>query len=128
LFHDVAGALRVEDQASGMSVSWGDYNRDGWMDVYIGNMFSAAGNRITHQARFSQGLTTQTVSLLQRMARGNTLFANEQGRDFADRTLETNTHLGRWAWASRLADVNNDGWLDILVSNGYVTNEYQDDL
>ena len=86
-FVDVAAALQVEDQASGMSVSWGDYNRDGWMDIYVGNMFSAAGNRITHQPRFTAGLSTDTISLLQRMARGNSLFANVQGREFTDETL-----------------------------------------
>ena len=53
-FTDIAAEAGVEDISSGMSVSWGDFNRDGWSDVYVGNMFSAAGNRITYQRRFEQ--------------------------------------------------------------------------
>ena len=49
---DVAAQSGVEDSASGMAVTWGDYNRDGNMDVYVSNMFSAAGNRITYQDQF----------------------------------------------------------------------------
>ena len=51
-FVDVAGQAGVEDMASGMSASWGDYNQDGHMDLYVGNMFSSAGNRIAYQQRF----------------------------------------------------------------------------
>ena len=51
-FTDVAATAQAEDSASGMSVTWGDYDRDGWMDAYVSNMFSAAGNRIAFQERF----------------------------------------------------------------------------
>ena len=46
------GDLGVEDMSAGMSASWADFNRDGWMDLYVSNMFSAAGNRITYQRQF----------------------------------------------------------------------------
>ena len=31
--------------------------------------------------------------------------------------------MGRWAWGSHFVDVNNDGWEDLVVSNGYVTGD-----
>jgi len=130
-FTDVAAMAGVEDHASGMSVSWADYNRDGWMDVYVGNMFSAAGNRVTYQRRFSEGLSNETTANVQRMARGNTLFAN-MGRSgasvFRDVSEQAAVTMGRWAWASRFIDINNDGWQDLVVANGYVTNEDSSDL
>ncbi|MCH2114695.1 MAG: VCBS repeat-containing protein [Pirellulales bacterium] len=127
-FTNIAAAAGVEDQASGMSVSWGDFDRDGWMDVYVSNMFSAAGNRITYQSQFSEGLQEGTVRSLRRMARGNTLFRNQGDGTFRDISLAAGVTLGRWAWASRFADLNNDGWQDLVVANGYVTNEDSDDL
>ena len=36
--------------------------------------------------------------------------------------------VGRWAWSSNFADVDNDGWQDIVVANGYITTEDTSDL
>jgi hypothetical protein len=130
-FTDIAAVAGVEDHASGMSVAWGDYNRDGRMDLYVGNMFSAAGNRITYQRRFSTGLPDQTVSHLQRMARGNTLFENvtdASASQFRDVSQQVAVNMGRWSWASKFVDLTNDGWPDLIVANGYVTGDDKSDL
>lgn len=127
-FVDIAANTGVEDHASGMSVSWGDPNRDGQMDVYVSNMFSAAGHRVTYQRRFTDGIGNQELSLIQRMARGNTLFQQAAQGSFEDVSENAGVTLGRWAWGSRFADVNNDGWEDLLVANGYVTSDDKDDL
>ena len=52
-FTEDAKGLGLEDTGAGMSVSWGDYDRDGTFDLYIGNMFSAAGNRVGRQNKFA---------------------------------------------------------------------------
>ena len=126
-FRDVAGELGVEDMASGMSVAWADYNRDGKMDLYVGNMFSAAGNRITFRPRFT-GNRPDTAEQIQRMARGNTLFQGSSDGPFHDVSETAAVTMGRWAWSSLFADLNNDGWQDLVVANGYLTNERTDDL
>jgi hypothetical protein len=130
-FHDIAAEAGVEDQASGMSVSWGDFNRDGRMDLYVSNMFSAAGNRITYQPRFASGIPHTTVTNLQRMARGNTLYLNQSTTSrpvFDDVSQSAGVTWGRWAWASKFVDLTNRGWPDLVVTNGYITNENADDL
>ena len=66
-FNDVAADLGVEDQSAGMSVAWADCNRDGWMDLYVSNMFSGAGNRITYQPQFKEGFDDDTRQQFQRM-------------------------------------------------------------
>ncbi|MCE2559163.1 MAG: VCBS repeat-containing protein, partial [Acidobacteria bacterium] len=128
-FVDVAGAVGVEDISSGMSVSWADYNRDGRVDVYVGNMFSAAGNRITYQRKFERDRQRAgPLAEVQRMARGNSLFAGADGGGFVDRSVEANVTMGRWSWSSVFADINNDGWEDLVVANGNLTQTLPDDL
>jgi hypothetical protein len=36
--------------------------------------------------------------------------------------------MGRWAWASKFVDINNDGWEDATIMNGFVTNQEPEDL
>jgi len=79
---------------AGMGVSIGDYNRDGLMDIVKTNF---AGD---------------TDSLYQNLGDGT----------FEDHTylsgLGVNTrYLG---WGVGFFDMDNDGWLDILISNGHV--------
>ncbi|MFQ5600573.1 MAG: FG-GAP repeat domain-containing protein [Candidatus Krumholzibacteriia bacterium] len=127
-FVDVAAAAGVEDIASGMSVSWADYNHDGWMDLYVSNMFSSAGGRITYQRQFQETASPQTKSHYQRLARGNSLFRNLGDGTFDDVSDEAAVTMGRWAWSSNFVDINNDGWDDLVVANGYVTGEDTGDL
>ncbi len=129
-FVDVALAAGVEDMAAGMSVAWGDYNRDGHADLYVGNMFSSAGRRISYQRLFDEDSSPGALAGKQRMARGNTLFAarGDATGAFDDVSESAGVVMGRWAWSSAFADLNNDGWEDLLVANGYLTNRREDDL
>ncbi len=98
-FRDIAieagAALSAEAKPqAGMGVSIGDYNRDGKFDVVKTNF---AGD---------------TDSLYTNIGDGN----------FEDRTypggLGVNTRL--LGWGVGFFDMDNDGWLDILMSNGHV--------
>ncbi|MEE2780710.1 MAG: VCBS repeat-containing protein [Planctomycetota bacterium] len=127
-FTDVAEEVGATDQANGMSVSWGDHNRDGWMDLYVGNMFSSAGNRITTQKSFKADATEDIRSTLKRFARGNTLLENQGDGTFKDTSESAGVTMGRWAWSSPFVDLNNDGWEDMLIVNGFITGEDKRDL
>lgn len=120
-FTDVAAATGVEDMAAGMSVDWGDADRDGVMDIYVANMFSSAGGRVAFQRRFVERHKDESAGL-QRMARGNTLFMGTDGASFRDASLSAGVEVGLWAWGSLFADINNDGWQDLVVQNGFHTN------
>lgn len=119
-FRDVAAKAGVEDIAAGMSVSWRDYNLDGHLDLYVGNMFSSAGNRIAYQRNYRQDRKSSRA-YYQRHARGNTLFKNSGDGTFQDVSIKAGVNRGRWAWSSLFADLNNDGWDDLVVGNGFVT-------
>lgn len=133
-FEEVSAATGAEDRANGMSVAWGDYNRDGWMDIYISNMYSAAGNRVADQQGFGPHASAEVRQRLRRFAEGNTMLAgrgsaeNPSSARFEDVTSREGASMGRWAWASRFADIDNDGWLDLFVANGYITAADEGDL
>ena len=118
-FSNIARRAGVEDMAAGMSVSWGDSNRDGAPDLLIGNMFSSAGQRVSYQRNYEAGK--------KRMARGNTLFIGSKD-GFQDASIASGITNSGWAWSSGFADLNNDGWEDIVVTNGYLSNSRDDDL
>ena len=127
-FVNVALEARVEDFGSGMSAIWGDFNRDGKMDLYVGNMFSSAGNRITFQTDKMRATDPRSLPVLQRFAKGNSMFENLGGGRFREVGDTLGVEMGRWAWSSLFVDVNNDGWEDLFVVNGYVTNDIPHDL
>ena len=129
-FVDVAAQLGVEDMSAGMSVSWGDVNLDGWMDLYVSNMWSSAGNRIAFQRQFkslgrSRNATTLPATRARQLAVCKSWTAANR---FEDVSLAAGVTMGRWAWASRLVDVNNDGLEDLFVVNGFITQEDTSDL
>ncbi|MFT5288421.1 MAG: hypothetical protein ACI8QS_001144 [Planctomycetota bacterium] len=126
-FVDVAAEAGVEDISAGMGITWGDYDGDGWVDIYVSNMYSNAGNRVTYQRRFEDSKDSELLAI-QRHAKGNTLFRNMGDGTFEDVSFECGVNMGRWAWSSRFADVDNNGLDDLLTVNGFVTNESSDDL
>ena len=79
---------------AGMGVSIGDYNRDGLLDIVKTNF---AGDT-------------------------DSLYMNIGDGSFDDRTYQAglglNTRL--LGWGVSFIDIDNDGWLDILVANGHV--------
>jgi Flp pilus assembly protein TadD/peroxiredoxin len=121
---DVASAAGTEDYASaGMSAAWLDFNRDGRPDIYFGNMWAASGLRVTQSADFMPGAPADAVSAFRRHARGNTLYENLGDGRFKDVSLESGAEMGRWAWSSDAFDFDSDGWEDLYVVNGLVSNE-----
>ena len=130
-FRNIAPSAGAEDSASGMSATWGDYDRDGHMDLYISNMFSAAGSRVTARSQFKPSLSPDLRRKFQHFARGNTLLrnlGNSGNPTFLDTSVAAGVTIGRWAWSSLFADLNNDGWEDLVVANGYLTGTSGGDL
>ena len=128
-FTDVAASAGVEDMSAGMGVTWGDFDRDGDMDLHVSNMFSSAGNRIAYQRQFRRSeASAASRKDYQRHARGNTLFQNKLDGTFRDVSESARITMGRWAWGARFSDLNNDGWEDLYVANGFITTDDTGDL
>ena len=125
-FEDVAAKAGVEDIGAGMSSAWLDYDNDGRLDLYVANMWMAAGLRLTNLPAFQAQAPPEVRAQFRHHAQGNSLFRNRGDGAFEDVTSSTHTGKGRWSWASDAFDFDNDGWEDIYVTNGMITNPNPD--
>jgi hypothetical protein len=98
------------------------------MDIYVSNMYSSAGNRITRQPQFQPSASQAARDRLSRLARGNTLMRNRADGTFDNTSAPAGVEMGRWAWGSLFVDIDNDGWQDLFVANGFVTTDDTGDL
>jgi hypothetical protein len=85
------------DTKKGMNVDWGDFDNDGLLDVYVTNITADY------------------------MREGNFLWRNNGDLTFTDVARETGTFDTGWGWGARFLDYDNDGWLDLYVTNGWVS-------
>ena len=88
---------------SGMSVAFGDVLNQGCLAVYKTNISE-------------EGVLIQ----------GNDLWipiAGSSGENlkYANLARDMGVELGGWSWGAQFADFNNDGWLDLFCTNGYVS-------
>ena len=126
-FTDVAAQSKAEDVGAGMSVSWLDYDADGADDLYVANMWTAAGMRLSMQDAFKKGSASDVRAQYQKHAMGNSLLRNA-GSTFKDITSSSGTGIGRWAWSSDSLDFDHDGFPDIYIANGMVSGASRSDL
>jgi hypothetical protein len=125
-FINATGEAGVDIIGFGMGVSWGDYDNDGRLDLYVTNMYSKAGMRVTRQL---PGISSE----IPKLADGNYLYRNLGDRfkrvsGIAPPALAV-ARAG-WAWGGQFVDVDNDGYQDIYVTSGYhtVPDEFATDI
>jgi hypothetical protein len=120
-FRDRAVELGVVDTGNGMGACWGDYDRDGDFDLYVHNMSSTAGSRILGRLFPGGGGGTEQRATI-KLARGNTVFSNPgNGKPFEDVSGATAGVDANWAWGGGFVDMDNDGWEDVYIANGFIT-------
>jgi tetratricopeptide (TPR) repeat protein len=124
-FTDIASQAGVEDVGAGMSVCWFDYDNDGAADLYVADMWTAAGERVSMQDIFQKTASKETRALYRKHAMGNSLFRNTTRKGgtpaFEDTTRSAGVGIGRWAWSSDAWDFDHDGFLDLYITNGMVS-------
>jgi tetratricopeptide (TPR) repeat protein len=121
-FDDVAREKGVEDVGAGMSVAWFD------RDLYVANMWTAAGERISSDKAFQKDAGAEIQAFYRKHAMGNSLFREENDGKFRDVTAESGLAVGRWSWSSDSLDFDHDGSPDIYIANGMVSGALREDL
>jgi len=102
-FDNVTETAFGEDTKKGMNVDFGDFDGNGWLDIYVTNITTA-----------------------EYLKEGNMLWHNDAtGEDgvpiFLDSAVEAGTYDGGWGWGAKFFDFDNDGDLDIISVNGFIT-------
>jgi tetratricopeptide (TPR) repeat protein/peroxiredoxin len=136
-FTDVAPQEGVEDVGAGMSVCWLDYDNDGAEDIYVADMWTAAGERVSAQEIFKRDSPEKVRALYRKHAMGNSLYRNRGSRDsgsqsnggaFQDATTFARVGMGRWSWSSDAFDFDHDGFPDLYIANGMISGPSREDL
>ncbi len=77
-----------------MNADVADFNNDGWLDIYVTNIFD--------------DYMKECAMLWQNMGDGT----------FADVSSQVGVCDTGWGWGAKLADFDNDGWEDLYMVNG----------
>ncbi|HVF43031.1 MAG TPA: VCBS repeat-containing protein [Pyrinomonadaceae bacterium] len=148
-FTDAAKTAGVLDFSGGMGVAFGDFDGDGYPDIYTSNINS-------NQRWFGEDMTvSQYVRNVARtkwllldageykkfydlvgpnwteigtmIGEGNSLFRNNRDGTFSE-LKDSHTNRAGWSWGVAFFDMDNDTDLDIYAANGWITNKSKDDL
>jgi Flp pilus assembly protein TadD/peroxiredoxin len=127
-FEAISDAASVNIPGAGMSASWCDYDNDGNQDIYVSNMWSAAGQRVSEQQIFHHQDSQEIQARYRRHARGNSLYRNSGDGRCQDVSALSGVEMGRWAWSSDFWDFDHDGFSDLYIANGYISGGAAADL
>jgi len=118
-FRDVTEASGVKRWVNSNAATWIDYDRDGFLDLYLTGYFPAEHDlwnletsRIMHDSfEFAKN------------GGDNHLFRGRGDGTFEDVTESMNAGSERWTYAAVTVDIDRDGWVDLYVANDYGAEE-----
>ena len=105
LFHEHTAAAGVGLESNGMGQALGDFNADGLLDWYVTSIYN----------------TAPTGQL------GNMLYLNQGGHVFVERGAAAGVNDGGWGWGALADDLDLDGRLDIVETNGWSNEQWQNE-
>ncbi|HEX9754553.1 MAG TPA: CRTAC1 family protein [Gemmatimonadales bacterium] len=148
-FEDVTDRMGVGSTRWTLAAAAADFNEDGWPDLYLANDYgpeelflndggarfvqsgagletdSKSGMAVALGDAFNRGrLDVFVTNISERgyLFQGNNLRLNllsESGR-FQDIASGVVADAG-WGWGAQFGDLNNDGWNDLFVVNGFIS-------
>ena len=106
---------------NGMGADIGDINNDGLNDILVVDMFPEDNLRQKTMFggigydRFQKNIQMKYQPQYVR----NVLQLNNGNGTFSDIGYLSGIYATDWSWSGLIADVDNDGWQDVLITNGY---------
>jgi hypothetical protein len=106
---------------NGMGVDIADINNDGLNDILSVDMMPEDNRRqkaMFSNIGYSKFQLNKRQNYLTQYVR-NVLQVNNGNNTFSDIGCLSGINATDWSWSALLADLDNDGWRDILITNGY---------
>jgi hypothetical protein len=121
-FSDVTEKAGVAAPGWASSAVWFDYDNDGLLDLFVSRFVDFSKDKNKPCGVHDDGKRHYCIpQIYQPMP--SWLFHNNGDGTFTDvsKTAGIASHLGK-AWGVVAADINNDGWMDLFVTNDTVAN------
>lgn len=126
-FSDKAPDYLKHQTHNGMGTDIADYNNDGLVDIIVLDMLPEDNQRqktMLPKPNFEKFALTLDMNYTPQYMR-NTLQLNngktpDGGISFSEIGQLAGIYKTDWSWSSLFADYDNDGYRDLLITNGYV--------
>lgn len=105
-FTDITAAANVGTDENGMGATTGDIDQDGDLDWFVTSIYDPFDTCGSTSCNWG--------------ASGNRFYTNMGSLAFTDTTDDWDVRHGYWGWGTSLFDYDNDGDLDLGMTNGFV--------
>lgn len=102
-----------------MGIDFADINNDGNMDYFIGDMMSRDHTRMLTQHGSMEMMTMPESNEVPQLMQ-NGLYLNNGDGSFSNIAWLADIAASEWTWSVKFADMDLDGYVDLLITNGMV--------
>ncbi len=117
-FTDVMSKVMPHTSFSSMGADLGDVKNDGHIDFLVSDMAATSHQMDQHAIADARGRTEETPGSAPKYHR-NALLLNTGTGAFQEAAYLAGVAATDWTWSVRLEDLDNDGRLDLFVTNGF---------
>ena len=112
-FKEMASEYGIADSGNSMGAAFIDYDLDGDLDLYVLNNEQSKAAPSNYREKITDGSAINN----------DKFYRNNGDGTFTSVTLEAGIKIEGFGLGLLIADLNNDGWPDVHISNDYVTND-----